>query len=148
MEHTPYPSALTDKEWQWIESLVPTPSNTGPPRRYPLRAILNAIFYVLRTGCQWRAMPHDLPHWQTAYHFLGAGGSEGGGGQKLNGRKRHLLVDTQGSLLKMKVHPADVMDRDGVQLLLLPAHTKESFRASPTCGSMAATMARTGSSSS
>jgi len=41
-------------------------SKIGRPWQYPRRAILNAIFYVLRTGCQWRAMPHDLPHWKTA----------------------------------------------------------------------------------
>jgi|SRR6516225_7418937 transposase len=70
MEYTPYPSDLTDKEWQWIESWLPAPCKTGQPRQYPLRAILNAIFYVLRTGCQWRAMLHDLaqqfPQWTSS----------------------------------------------------------------------------------
>ena len=58
----------------------------------------------------------------------GVGGPRGyDGGKKINGRKRHLLVDTQGLLLKVKVHGAEVMDRDGVTLLLPPAPTKEQF---------------------
>jgi len=56
------------------------------------------------------------------------GGSRGyDGGKKIKGRKRHLLVDTQGLLLKVKVHSAAVMDRDGVELLLPPAQTREQF---------------------
>jgi putative transposase len=52
-----------------LEPLLPLPSRRGRRRKYPLRALLNAIFYVLHTGCQWRAVPHDLPPWVTAYHY-------------------------------------------------------------------------------
>ena len=65
-----YPSDLTDKEWQSLKSLVPQPSSWGRPRKYTLRAIFNAIFYVLGPGCQWRALPHDLPKWKTAHHYF------------------------------------------------------------------------------
>ena len=69
MEHPAYPSDLTDLEWRLLEPLLPLPSRYGRPRQYPLRAVLNAIFYVLRTGGQWRAVPHDFPPWSLVYHY-------------------------------------------------------------------------------
>lgn len=69
MEHRAYPSDLTDVGWRILEPLLPLPARHGRPRKYALRAILNAIFSVIRTGCQWRAVPHDLPPWATVYHY-------------------------------------------------------------------------------
>ena len=64
MSHRPdYPSDLTDEEWQIIESLVPPVESGGRPAEHGRREIVNAIFYVLRTGCQWRFLPHDFPSW-------------------------------------------------------------------------------------
>ncbi len=62
-----YTTDLTDEEWQILEPLLPPEKTGGRPRKYPLREVLNGIQYVLRAGCPWRLMPHDLPHWQTAY---------------------------------------------------------------------------------
>lgn len=62
-----YPTDLTDEEWQILKLLLPPEKSGGRPRKYPLREVLNAIQYVLRGGCAWRLMPHDLPHGQTAY---------------------------------------------------------------------------------
>jgi putative transposase len=62
-----YPTDLTDAEWQLLRPLLPPEKSGGRPRKYPLREVLNAIQYVLRGGCAWRLLPHDLPHWQTAY---------------------------------------------------------------------------------
>jgi putative transposase len=70
MEQKGYPSDLTDKEGQSLESLLPRPKKPGRPRKYSLREILNAVFYVIRTGCQWRSMPHDLPRWKTVHHYF------------------------------------------------------------------------------
>ena len=60
-----YPSDLSDEQWQLIEPLVVF--STGRPPKIERRRILNAIFYVMHTGCQWRSLPHDLPDWSTVY---------------------------------------------------------------------------------
>lgn len=65
-----YPSDLSDREWQILEPLLPAEKPGGRHRAYPLREIINGIQYILRNGCAWRAMPHDLPHWETAYHYF------------------------------------------------------------------------------
>ena len=56
----PYPSDLTDEQWQIIEPLIPV-SRVGRPREVAMREVLNAIFYINRSGCQWDMLPHDLP---------------------------------------------------------------------------------------
>lgn len=67
----PYPSDLSDAEWQKIEPLIPKPrTNRGRKRKHPIREILNAIFYLLRAGCAWRMLPHDFPPWKTVYHYF------------------------------------------------------------------------------
>src|SRR5215471_17676489 len=67
---TRYPSDLTDAEWVCVQHHLPPMSQRGRPRTHPLRRILDAIFYVLRTGCAWRYLPSNFPPWQTVfYHF-------------------------------------------------------------------------------
>ena len=62
-----YTTDLTDEEWQILAPLLPPDTSGGRPRKYPIREVINGIQYVLRGGGAWRLMPHDLPHWQTAY---------------------------------------------------------------------------------
>jgi putative transposase len=162
MSRKPYPSDLTDMQWDNIEHLLPPPKPGGRPRTYQNRDIVNAIFYVIRSSCTWRMLPHDFPPWQSVYGYFRRwqmagiwkeihdglvvtlrqldgreaqpsaaildsqsvktteqGGPHGyDAGKKVNGRKRHLLVDTLGLLLAVVVHPADIQDRDGAKLVL------------------------------
>jgi transposase len=73
---TAYPSDLTDAQWALLAPLlVPPPSpagrGAGRPREVDLREVVNAVLYVLREGCRWRAVPHDFPAWQTVYWYFG-----------------------------------------------------------------------------
>jgi putative transposase len=66
----PYPTDLSDAEWNYIEPHLPATKDHGRPRIHSLREILDAIFYVLRSGCQWRMLPHEFPRWPTVYHYF------------------------------------------------------------------------------
>lgn len=163
MTDTRYRSSLTDAEWKQIEPLLQRQrSPQGQKSHHGYRKILDGVLYVLRTGAQWRELPHEWPPWSTVYgqfwrwcrrqvwppinailreelrRELGrepqpsagsidsqsvktteAGGPRGyDAGKKLNGRKRHVAVDTLGLLLHVVVHAANVQDRDGARLLL------------------------------
>jgi putative transposase len=69
-ERKRYPSDLTDNAWRVLEPLVPHVEAGGRPADHARREVVNAILYVLRTGCQWRALPHDLPPWKTVYTYF------------------------------------------------------------------------------
>ena len=72
MERKPYPSDLTNTQWELIAPLLPAAKPGGRPRKYDLRAVLNGLLYVNRGGCSWRALPHDRPHGKTGYNFFRA----------------------------------------------------------------------------
>jgi len=142
-----YPSDLTDAEWEILEPLIPAISEEAVHVKYTRREIVNGILYVLRSGCPWRLMPHDLPAWGTVYDYFrmwqkqgrdeepsaavidsqsiktsAVRGSEKGfdKGKNIWGRKRHLLVDTQGDLMEVKVTAASASDLSGGKKLLEP----------------------------
>jgi putative transposase len=163
----PYPTDLSDAEWNYIEPHLPAPKGYGRPRTHDLREILNAVFYLLKSGCQWRLLAHYFPRWPTVYHYFRKWRMDGtwerlnralrerlrvrlkrdpqpsagvvdsqsvkstalfsahrgyDGGKKVKGRKRHILVDTEGFVLKAKIHSAKVMDYEGIKSLLRRAN--------------------------
>lgn len=65
-----YPSDLSDEQWVLLEPLIPQPSTQGWPAEIERREIINGILYVLRSGCPWRHLPHDLPAWGTVYYYF------------------------------------------------------------------------------
>src|ERR687898_1561999 len=66
----PYPTDLSNAEWNYIEPHLPAPKGYGRPRTHDLREIFNAIFYVLKSGCPWRLLPKDFPPWETVYWWF------------------------------------------------------------------------------
>jgi len=160
-----YASDLTDREWQLVARLLPRPKRVGRPREVDLRVVLNAMLYILATGCQWRALPKEFPPFTTVQYYFynwrdtqlwrrinralverarravgrrpspSAGvidsqtvkTTESGGprgfdpAKRMKGRKRHLVTDTEGSLLVVQVHPADIQDNHGAVPLLKAA---------------------------
>lgn len=77
MKRKRYPTDLTDREWKQIEPLIPPAKPGGRKRAHDMREILNALFYVLRSGGSWRMLPHDLPPWQTVYTYFRQWGHDG-----------------------------------------------------------------------
>src|SRR6266851_7843879 len=157
-----YASDTRSGEWAQIAPLLPAPRRLGRPRERDLRTIVDAILYLLWTGSQWRALPHEFPPrstvqgyfyrwrddgtWQRinarlvawARHKQGrtptpsvgiidsqsvptteSGGPRGvDAGKRIKGRKRHIVTDTQGFLLAVRVHEANIQDPHGAVPLL------------------------------
>ncbi len=65
-----YQTDLTEQQWHVLKPLIPSPKASGRPRRVDIREIVNAIFYILSSGCAWRLLPHDLPAWATVYYYF------------------------------------------------------------------------------
>ena len=72
MARKPYPTDISDVEWDLIKPMIPAErkGKRGKKREVDMREVINAIFYILRAGCSWRMMPHDLPPWQTVYSYF------------------------------------------------------------------------------
>ena len=90
MNRKPYPSDLTDAQWQLLEPLLPPAKPGGRPRQTDLREVINALFYLNREGCTWRALPHDFPPWGTVYDYFAAWKADGTW-DELNGALRRTL---------------------------------------------------------
>lgn len=157
-----YTSDMTDREFERIQPFLPGQPRRGRKRRVDLRAVIDAIFYVLQNGCAWANVPRDFPPKSTVYGYFrrflkqgtwarihdalyaacraledrepqpsaaiidsqsvktGPNAADEVGfdaGKKVKGRKRHILVDTLGLLLRACVHSAGIQDRDGAARL-------------------------------
>jgi putative transposase len=161
MNAKPYPTDLTDAEWDLIKELIPPAKPGGRHCEREMRAVVNTLFYVVEGGIKWRMLPHDFPNpnsvywyfsqwrdsgdWQRLHDTLRAqvrqqagrhkhptagcldspsvkttelGGERGyDKGKNINGRKRHVLVDTLGLLLVVVVPAASMSDPQGARLL-------------------------------
>jgi putative transposase len=72
MERKPYSTDLTDEQWMLIEPFLPQAKPGGRPRSADLREVVNALLYLVRSGCQWRMIPHEFPPWRTCYNYFRA----------------------------------------------------------------------------
>ena len=106
-----YPTDLNDNEWNVIAPLMPKTSSTGRPRLHCFREVLNAIFYVVKNGCHWRAMPHDFPPWQSVYHYFRLWRINGVW-ERLNKALREQLREKQG---RHKQPSAAILDSQSVK---------------------------------
>ncbi len=70
IDRRPYSSDLSDREWKILEPLLPREKPGGRHRGYDVREIINALQYLIRVGGAWRSLPHDLPRWQSVYHYF------------------------------------------------------------------------------
>lgn len=162
-----YPSDLTDAQWNLLKDLF-APAETGRPREVSIRDVLDAIFYLNRTGVQWRYLPHDFPRWDVVYSYFRKWGRDGtwdrvlqvlregvrvkarrqptpsmgcvdsqsvkgtecggdhgiDGHKKVNGVKRHILVDTMGLLLAVVVTAASVTDAKAARVVFARAQAE------------------------
>ena len=150
-----YPTNLTEKQWQVIKNIVEPQERS---RKNSLREILNGVFYINKSGCQWRMLPSDFVPWQTVYYYFRKWKLEGvweelldilhakarksvgkeespslgiidsrsvktshhvdtdrgiDGNKKIKGRKEHIVVDTLGLPMAIKVHEANIHDSKG-----------------------------------
>ena len=144
-----YPTDLSEAEWEWLKPYVSPAKERGRLRIHSPRCLLDAVFYVLRSGCAWGLLPYEFPPWKIVYWWfrkwrldgtferlnaalrerlrtrlgrnaqpsagivdsqstktIQVGGEQRGyyGGKKMRGSKRHLLVVTEGLVLKAKIH--------------------------------------------
>ncbi len=105
-QRQPYPSDLSDAEWEILKPLLPQPKGFGHPVEVDFREILNGIFYVQRTGCQWEMMPHDLPPYSTVYGYFKKWQRKGVW-QKMHDTVRHKLSKKLGRAEDSTVAIAD-----------------------------------------
>ena len=84
MNRKPYPSDLTDDQWEELAPLIPLAKPGGRPRTVDMREVINGTLYVLRSGCTWRMMPHDLPPWGTVWGYFRRWRKEGCQGRREN----------------------------------------------------------------
>ena len=107
-----YPNDLSEAQWKLVAPLIPVPQSYGRPREYGLREIVNAIFYVLRSGCSWRMLPHDFPPWGTVYHYFRRW-SENGVFEQMNAQLRGDLRERLG---RSRAASASIIDSQSVKI--------------------------------
>jgi transposase len=120
-----YDTDLSDEQWAVVEALLPPPSKDGPKEKHPRREIVNAIFYVVRTGCAWRHLPSDFPPWQTVYGWF-ARWSDDGTVARVHDRLRNAVRDQAG---RDPMASAGIVDAQSVQGVATVAATSRGYDA-------------------
>jgi transposase len=92
---TAFPARLTDAQWAVLQPLVPAAKPGGRPAKYSRREILDAIVYAVRQGCTWRALPADLPRWNTAFGYFRRW-QQDGTWDRIEDRLRRLVRQAEG----------------------------------------------------
>jgi putative transposase len=95
MNRKAYKTDITDAQWQILEPLIPPAKPGGHPRTVNMREVVNGIFYVLRTGCGWEMLPHDLPPYSTVYYYFRRW-QKTGVWQQMNNALRQQLRQVEG----------------------------------------------------
>jgi|ERR1051325_6224025 len=111
MERKAYPSDLSDAEWKVLESYIPVPLQGGRPTEHNRREIVNAIRYVLRSGCGWEYLPHDFPPWHTVYDYFRQW-SKSGLWEQIN---QHLREQVRQKAGRAKTPSAAIIDSQSVK---------------------------------
>ena len=99
MSRMPYPTDLTDPQWRRMQPWVPDDAATGRPPKYTKREIINAILYVTRNGCTWRALPHDFPPYRIVFHWFRRW-QDDGTWERLHGKLRDRVRKKAGRTAK------------------------------------------------
>ena len=106
-----YKSDLTDKEWELIKPHIPPAKGGGRPRKTDMREVLNAIFYVVKTGCQWDLLPHDFPAKGTVYEYFNTWRKDG----TLEVLNRQLSEQLRQQMGREATPSAAIMDSQSVK---------------------------------
>lgn len=106
MTRRAYKTDLTDSQWQVIKPLIPPAKQGGRRRTVDMREVLNAIFYVIRTGCPWEMLPHDFPPYSTVYFYFRRW-QKRGVWQQINNAFRQKVRTIEGRKLKPSAAMAD-----------------------------------------
>jgi putative transposase len=126
MDRKPYPSDLSDAEWELIAPHIPDAEAGGRPRETDMREVLNAIFYVLKSGIQWDMLPHDFPAKGTVYHYYNTWRKDGTW-QRLNATLRGELRQELG---RNKTPSAGIVDSQSVKTSAKGGHA-DTMQARP-----------------
>src|SRR3712207_8418166 len=129
-----YPTDLSDAEFAHIEPHLPTAANQrGRPKLHAPREILNAIFYVLKSGCPWRLLPRDFPPWRSVYHWFRAWRIDGTW-ERLNAALRQTLRTRLGrnpnpsaGIVRSEEHTSELQSRQYLVCRLLLEKKKKSL---------------------